>query len=64
MPLARVQHTDVSQGPFQRQFELGTVTVHTAGTQNASVALSGLTHSVALQLRDQLIAQRDSKDVV
>jgi hypothetical protein len=64
IPVARVQHTDVSQGPLQRQYELGTVTIHTAGTQNASVMLSGLTHSTAVELRDQLIAHRGAADVV
>jgi membrane protein YdbS with pleckstrin-like domain len=40
IPITRVQHTDVSQGPLQRQFELATLTVHTAGTANASIPLS------------------------
>lgn len=64
VPTARVQHADVSQGPFQRQFDLGTLTVHTAGTSNASVELDGLQHGVALQLRDQIVRQRKAIDVV
>jgi membrane protein YdbS with pleckstrin-like domain len=55
VPRSRVQHTDVSQGPLQRAFELATLVVHTAGTQDSSVSLGGLTHGVALRIRDYLI---------
>ena len=55
VPLSRVQHTDVSQGPLQRHFGIATLTVHTAGTEQASVELSGLSHEDALQVRDFLI---------
>lgn len=64
VPTARVQHADVSQGPLQRQFDLGTLTVHTAGTSNASVELDGLQHGIALALRDQIVRQRKAIDVV
>lgn len=63
IPLARVQHVDVSQGPIQRMFDLGTLTIHTAGTSGASIELSGLSHAQALQLRDHLIVQKESLDV-
>lgn len=55
VPRSRVQHTDVSQGPLQRYFDLGTLTVHTAGTEFASIALEGLNREVADQIRDVLI---------
>ena len=55
VPQARVQHTDVSQGPLERSFELATLVIHTAGTQNASVSLGGLRHGDALRIRDHLI---------
>ncbi len=64
VPIARVQHADVSQGPLQRHFELGTLTIHTAGTQNASIALSGLAHVTAIELRDEVVHQRKAVDVV
>ncbi len=63
IPVARVQHVDVSQGPIQRMFDLATLTIHTAGTKNASIDLSGLDHGSALHLRDRLIEQKDSLDV-
>jgi membrane protein YdbS with pleckstrin-like domain len=64
IPTARVQHADVSQGPLQRKYGLGSLTVHTAGTQNASVALDGLLHETALELRDKVVRHRKQTDVV
>ena len=55
IPVSRVQHVDVSQGPVQRMFMLSTIAIHTAGTQNATVELEGLNHSVAMEVRDALI---------
>lgn len=63
IPIARVQHVDVSQGPIQRMFDLGKLTIHTAGTKNASIELDGLDHARAITLRDELIAQKESLDV-
>ena len=64
VPMGRVQHADVSQGPIQRMFELGTLTVHTAGTQNASVSLEGLAHERAIQIRDLIVHYRKEHDAV
>lgn len=64
IPLGRVQHADVSQGPLQRQFGVGTLTIHTAGTQHASVPLEGLTHETAIQLRDMIVHQKKDQHVV
>jgi membrane protein YdbS with pleckstrin-like domain len=58
VPRSRVQHTDVMQGPIQRKFDLATLTVHTAGTEHATVAMQGLSHEMALRLRDFLIRSR------
>ncbi len=55
IPTTRVQHTDVTQGPLQRRWNLATLTVHTAGTEGASIPLAGLRHEVALRLRDHLL---------
>jgi membrane protein YdbS with pleckstrin-like domain len=55
VPTSRVQHTDVSQGPVQRNYGLATLTVYTAGTEGASISLSGLEHGTAKRLRDHLL---------
>lgn len=63
VPRSRVQHTDVSQGPLERQYGLGTLVVYTAGTTHARVSLPGLAHDVASALRDDLRPERHD-DVV
>ena len=63
VPLARVQHADVSQGPLERSYGLGTLTIHTAGTSGAEVTLSGLNYGIAMQLRDRLVRQRRAENV-
>lgn len=55
VPKSRVQHTDVSQGPLQRAYALGTLVVYTAGTDHAKVELPGLSHSRAMRIRDHLL---------
>ena len=55
VPKSRVQHTDVSQGPLQRQYDLGTLVIYTAGTDHAKVELSGLNHAQAMRIRDHLL---------
>jgi len=55
---SRVQHTDVTQGPIERRFGLGTLLIHTAGTQSHTVDLPGLSHERALRIRDFLLDYR------
>ncbi len=55
MPKSRVQHTDVSRGPIERGLGLATLIIHTAGTEQAAVSLSGLPHADAYRIRDFLI---------
>lgn len=63
VPRSRVQHTDVSQGPLERRYGLGTLVVYTAGTDHARVSLPGLAHEVAGALRDDLRAGRHDDSV-
>jgi membrane protein YdbS with pleckstrin-like domain len=63
VPRSRVQHIDVSQGPIERRFGLGSLRIYTAGTEHAIVGLHGLPHARALLLRDQLLP-REAQDAV
>ncbi len=55
VPRSRVQHIDVSQGPIERRYGLGTLVIYTAGTDHAKVELSGLEHGRALAIRAYLL---------
>ena len=55
VPRSRVQHIDVSQGPIERRYGLGTLVIYTAGTDHAKVELEGLEHGRALAIRDFLL---------
>jgi uncharacterized protein len=55
VPKSRVQHIDVSQGPLERRYGLGTLVIYTAGTDHARVELDGLDHGRALRMRDFLL---------
>jgi membrane protein YdbS with pleckstrin-like domain len=57
IPRARIQHTDVTQGPVERQFGLGTLVIYTAGTHHAAVPIEGLPYAAALALRDALLSR-------
>ena len=63
VPRSRIQHTDVAQGPLERSHGLGTLVVHTAGTDHARVELAGLDHAVAVAIRDHLLPRSDDDAV-
>ena len=56
VPFGRVQHIDVDQGPIERALGIATMTLHTAGSHNASVHLPGLGHELAVQMREEIRA--------
>ena len=63
VPVSRVQHTDVSQGPVERRYGLATLTIYTAGTEYARLNLAGLAHARALAIRDHLLPKRSDDGV-
>lgn len=54
VPLRRIQHLDVSQDVYERNYDLGKLIVHTAGTRSSDVILPGLAMEDAEALRDTL----------
>ena len=59
IPLSRLQHVDMSRGPFERHLGLASLEVHTAGTRAASHKIPCLKLETALLLRNQLISAAD-----
>ena len=51
VPLFRVQHIDIGQGPIERAFGVNRLILHTAGTQHSKVELPGLSRATAERLR-------------
>ncbi|MDB4459276.1 PH domain-containing protein [bacterium] len=56
VPMSRLQHVDLQRGPLERSFGLATLTIYTAGTQQAVLTIPGLEAELAAELRDQLVA--------
>lgn len=56
VPLMRIQHLDVSQDVVEREFDLGKLIVHTAGTRSSTVVVPGLDLDLAERLRDDMKA--------
>lgn len=56
VPFSRVQHIDVDQSPIERALGIATMTLHTAGSHNASVRLPGLGHERAVDMREAIRA--------
>lgn len=63
LPRVRIQHTDVSQGPLQRHYGVGTLKLYTAGSRYTKIELAGLAHAEAIALRDALLAGNSASGV-
>ena len=57
VPLHRVQHLDIAQGPIERLCGVCRLVVHTAGTAHSRVTLPGLSRATAESMRDEIRAQ-------
>jgi membrane protein YdbS with pleckstrin-like domain len=54
VPFVRVQHIDVTRGPFDKMFGTAALVVHTAGTHNSIVTLPGLSPERAAEIREAI----------
>jgi membrane protein YdbS with pleckstrin-like domain len=54
VPFVRVQHIDLTRGPFDKMFGTASLVVHTAGTHNSIVVLPGLSPDRAAEIRDAI----------
>ena len=57
VPFVRVQHIDVTRGPFDKMFGTASLVVHTAGTHNSIVTLPGLSPDRAAGIREAIRAE-------
>lgn len=56
VPVGRVQHIDLTQGPIERMCGVATLVLHTAGTEHAEVRVPGLARDRAEAVRDRIRA--------
>ena len=54
VPVSRVQHIDVTQGPLERGFGVSRLVLHTAGTDENLVTLPGIGRATAENIRDTI----------
>ena len=54
VPVSRVQHIDVSQGPIERKAGVATLSLHTAGTEGSLVRLPGISRARAEEILDAI----------
>ena len=57
VPVLRVQHIDVAQGPLERNFGVARLVLHTAGSDNTIVTLPGISRETAEEIRDAIRAR-------
>ena len=57
VPLDRVQHIDLSQGPLERALGICSLVLHTAGTLHSQIVVPGLTRDTAERIRDEIRAR-------
>ena len=61
LPIARLQHLDVNQGPLGRKWGMAALALHTAGTHDHELVLHGLPTADAHKLREILMPRQQVK---
>ena len=64
VPRTRVQHLDIERGPIERRYGLASLVVHTAGTRQHAMRITGLHDADAVALRDALVPDASRHDDV
>ncbi|MCH4892538.1 PH domain-containing protein [Sphingomonas sp. SFZ2018-12] len=54
VPVSRVQHIDVSQGPVERHYAVASLSLYTAGSESNVVHLPGIARDTADAIRDTI----------
>ena len=57
VPLKRIQHVSIQSGPIDRNFGLASISIFTAGSNEADFTIKGITDQTALQLKEWISKQ-------
>lgn len=60
LPFNRIQHSEINQGPIERNFDLANLNVFTAGGHNSDMSIPGLLHDDAQNIKT-FIMEKSSK---
>jgi membrane protein YdbS with pleckstrin-like domain len=55
IPINRIQHVSLGQGPLERLFNLAHLNIYTAGGNQSDLSLPGLKYDLAENLKDHLL---------
>lgn len=55
VPINRIQHVEITQGPIERMLGLARLVIYTAGGSGSDLSVPGLPAATAEQLREQLL---------
>jgi membrane protein YdbS with pleckstrin-like domain len=58
VPISRLQHIDVNQGPLDRRWSMARLTLHTAGTHDRGTRIYGMPMEQAYAMRDKLLPRQ------
>ncbi|HEX8333749.1 MAG TPA: PH domain-containing protein [Segetibacter sp.] len=57
VPLKRIQHVSVQSGPIERRFGLSSISIYTAGSEEADFTINGITEQRAQQIKEWISTQ-------
>ena len=57
VPLKRIQHVSLQSGPIERKFGLASISIFTAGSEEADFTIKGITKEIAQQIKDWIGTQ-------
>jgi len=60
IPFKRIQHSEVTQGPIDRMFDLAKIRVFTAGGSSSDLTIPGLRHDHANQIKTLITSKISS----
>ena len=57
VPLKRIQQVSVQSGPIERRFGLASISIYTAGSEEADFTINGITEGTAQQIKEWISTQ-------
>lgn len=64
IPINRIQHVSLGQGPLEQLFQIAHLNIYTAGGNQADLTLPGLKYQIAENLKDHLLFLAKNPDEI